>query len=115
MDGWRVCIVLDGWRPLKSWRQELTAALGSHLGDQVAVSSGRWGNQVFLYAASAGPADQAAQVAREVLARRGVRTRVRTEFWSPRAQEWRDAAGEPSADPVAWKDGGTAFSVGGGP
>jgi hypothetical protein len=40
-------------------------------------------------------------VAREVLARHGVGAPVRTEFWSPRDQEWRDAADEPSADPVA--------------
>ena len=40
-------------------------------------------------------------MAREVLARHGVGAPVRTEFWSPRDQEWRDAADEPSADPVA--------------
>jgi hypothetical protein len=45
-----------------------------------------------LYAPSAGSADEAAQVAREVLARRGVSAPVRTEVWSPRDQEWRDAA-----------------------
>jgi hypothetical protein len=54
-----------------------------------------------LYAPSAGSADEAAQVAREVLARRDVSAPVRTEFWSPRDQEWRDAADEPFADPVA--------------
>jgi hypothetical protein len=82
-------------------RQALISALGSRLGDQVAVSSSRWGTQIFLYAPSAGLADEAAQVAREVLARHGVGAPVRTEFWSPRDQEWRDAADEPSADPVA--------------
>jgi hypothetical protein len=45
--------------------------------------------------------DEAAQVAREVLARHEASAPVRTEFWSVREQEWRDAAGEPSADPVA--------------
>jgi hypothetical protein len=75
--------------------------LGSRLGDQVAVSSSRWGTQIFLYAPSAGSADEAAQVAHEVLARHDVSAPVRTEFWSPRDQEWRDAADEPSADPVA--------------
>jgi hypothetical protein len=40
-------------------------------------------------------------VAREVLARHEVSAPVRTEFWSVREQEWRDAADEPSADPVA--------------
>jgi hypothetical protein len=54
-----------------------------------------------LYAPTAGSADEAAQVAREVLARRAVSAPVRTEFWSPRDQEWRDAADEPFADPVA--------------
>ena len=101
-DGWRVCIAFGVLpRSLHSFRQALISALGSRLGDQVAVSSSRWGTQIFLYAPSAGSADEAAQVAREVLARRDVSAPVRTEFWSPRDQEWRDAADEPSADPVA--------------
>jgi hypothetical protein len=101
-DGWRVCIAFGVLpRSLHSLRQALISALGSRLGDQVAVSSSRWGTQIFLYAASAGSADEAAQVAREVLARHGVGAPVRTEFWSLRDQEWRDAADEPSADPVA--------------
>jgi hypothetical protein len=36
-----------------------------------------------------------------VLAWREVSAAVRTEFWSPRGQEWRDAADEPSAGPAA--------------
>ena len=40
-------------------------------------------------------------MAREVLARHDISAPVRTEFWSPRDQEWRDAADEPSADPAA--------------
>jgi len=71
------------------------------LGDQVAVSSSRWGTQIFLYAPSAGLADEAGQVAREVLARHGVGASVRTEFWSSLKEEWRDVTDEPSADPVA--------------
>jgi hypothetical protein len=103
-DGWRVCIAFGVLpRSLHSLRQALISALGSRLGDQVAVSSSRWGTQILLYAASAGLADEAAQVAREVLARHGVGAPVRTEFWSLRAQEWRDAADEPTADPVAEK------------
>ena len=101
-DGWRVCIAFGVLpRSLHSLRQALISALGSRLGDQVAVSSSRWGTQIFLYAPSAGSADEAAQVAREVLARHDVSAPVRTEFWSLRDQEWRDAADEPSADPVA--------------
>ena len=101
-DGWRVCIAFGVLpRSLHSFRKALISALSSRLGDQVAVSSSRWGTQIFLYAPSARSADEAAQVAREVLARRDVSAPVRTEFWSPRGQEWRDAAGEPPADPVA--------------
>jgi hypothetical protein len=100
-DGWRVCIAFGGRGQLKSCQEALISALGSRLGDQVAVSSGRRGTRIFLYAPGAGSADEAAQVAREVLARHDVSAPVRTEFWSPRDQEWRDAAGEPSADPVA--------------
>jgi hypothetical protein len=95
-DGWRVCIAFGVLpRNLHSFRQALISALGSRLGDQVAVSSSRWGTQIFLYAPSAGSADEAAQVAREVLARRDVSAPVRTEFWSPRDQKWRDAADGP--------------------
>jgi hypothetical protein len=96
-DGWRICIefgVLP--RRLHSSRQALISELGSRVGDQVAVSSRRWGTEIFLYAPSAGSADEAAQAAREVLARRDVSAPVRTEFWSPRDQQWRDAADEPS-------------------
>jgi hypothetical protein len=100
-DGWRVCIAFGARGLLKSWKQALISALGSRLGDQVAVSSSRWGTQIFLYAPSAGSADEAAQVAREVLARHDVSAPVRMEFWSLRDQKWRDGADEPSADPVA--------------
>ena len=101
-DGWRVCIAFGVLpRSLHSFRQALISALGSRLGDQVTVSSRRWGTQIFLYAPSAASADEAAQVAREVLARHDVSAPVRTEFWSLRDQEWRDAADEPPADPVA--------------
>ena len=99
-DDWRVCIAFGALpRKLKSCREALIPALGSRLGDQVTVSSSR--TQIFLYAPGIGSADEAAQVAREVLARHDVSAPVRTEFWSVREQEWRDAADEPSADPVA--------------
>jgi hypothetical protein len=100
-DGWRVCVAFGGLRRLKSCREALVSALDSRLGDQVAVSSIRWGTQVFVYAPSAGSADEAAHVAREVLVRHDVRALVRTEFWSPRDQVWRDVADDPFADPVA--------------
>jgi hypothetical protein len=100
-DGWRVCIAFGVLpRSLHSFRQALISALGSRLGDQVAVSSRRWGTQIFVYAPSAGSADEAAQVAREVLARHDVSAPVRTEYWSPREQKWRDAD-EMSADVAA--------------
>lgn len=101
-NGWRVCIEFGALpRSLHSLRQALISELGSRVGDQVAVSSRRWGTEIFLYAPSAGSADEAAQAAREVLARRDISAPVRTEFWSPRDQQWRDAADEPSFDPVA--------------
>jgi hypothetical protein len=99
-DDWRVRIAFDDLRGrLWSCEQALVPALFRRLGDQVAVSSSD--TQIFLYVRSAGSADQAAQVARVVLARHDVRAPVRTEFWSPPDQEWLDAADEPSADPVA--------------
>ena len=107
-DDWRVCIAFgdlprqpksDQQALIWSCRQALIPALGSRLGDQVAVSAS--GTQILLYAPSAGSADEAAQVAREVLGQHDVSAPVRTEFWSPREQKWRDAADDPSADPAA--------------
>jgi len=89
-DDWRVCIAFgDLPRQLKPCREALIPALGSRLGDQVAVSSSK--TQIFLYAPSVVSADEAAQVACEVLARHDVSAPVRTERWSSREQQWRDA------------------------
>jgi tetratricopeptide (TPR) repeat protein len=95
-DEWRVCIAFGDRRQLMSREQPLTGELSRRLGYQVRVS--RSVNQIFWYAPSAGSADETAQVAREVLARRAIRgALVRTERWSPRDQEWRDVTDEPSA------------------
>ena len=100
-DGWRVCIAFGVLpRSLHSFRRALISALGSRLGDQVAVSSRLWGTQIFVYAPSIGLADQAAQVARELLALHGIEARILTEFWSLREQQWQDAD-DPSAGPPA--------------
>jgi len=100
-DDWRVCIAFGVLpRSLHSFRRALIPALGSRLGDQVTVSSIRWGTRIFLYAPSTGLADQAAQVARELLAQHDINAPVRTERWSLREQKWRDAD-DPSADPAA--------------
>jgi len=86
---WRVCIAFGGGS-VHSIQQALITALGSRLGDQVTVSSNV--TQIFLYAPSIGLADEAAQVAREVLALRDISaSTVRTEGWNWREQEWRDA------------------------
>lgn len=98
-DDWRVYIEFgDLPRQLKSCRQALIPELSSRLGDQVAVSSS--GARIFLYAPSLGSADEAAQVAYEVLARHDVNAPVRTERWSPLEGKWRDAD-EMSADVAA--------------
>ena len=100
-DNWRVCIAFGVLpRSLHSFRQALIPAVGSRLGDQVTVSSSRWGTRIFLYAPSIGLAEEAAQVAREVLAQHDINAPVRTEFWSPRDQKWRDAADGPPAEPA---------------
>ena len=98
-DDWRVCIPF-GDLPRSSrdsFQQAVTTELGSRLGGQVAVSSNA--TQIFVYAPSIGLADEAAQVAREVLALRDINAHVRTEGWSWRELEWRDADEMP-ADPA---------------
>jgi len=82
-----------------SYRQALIPELGSRLGDQVAVGSS--GTEIFLYASSAGSADEAARVAREVLARHDVSAPVRIERWSSWDEEWLDATDKPAADVAA--------------
>ena len=84
---------------MESYRQALIPELGSRLGDQVAVGSSD--TDIFLYAPSAGSADEAAQVAREVLARHDVSAPVRIEGWSPWEEEWLDVTDKPSADVAA--------------
>ncbi|HYB16109.1 MAG TPA: hypothetical protein VEF71_11645 [Streptosporangiaceae bacterium] len=98
-DDWRVCIAFGVLpRRLHSFRNALIPAVSSRLGDQVAVSSSA--TRIFLYAPSTGLADEAAQVARDVLAQHDISAPVRTEFWSHRDQKWRDAADGPPADPA---------------
>ena len=65
---------------MESWRRALVPELGSRLGGQVAAGSS--GTGIFLYASGAGSADEAARVAREVLARHDVSAPVRIERWS---------------------------------
>ena len=84
---------------MESYRQALIPELGSRLGDQVAVGSS--GTDIFLYASSAGSADEAARVAREVLARHDVSAPVRIERWSSWEEEWLDVTDKPSADVAA--------------
>jgi hypothetical protein len=85
--------------PFRQALQALIPELGSCLGDQVRVSSG--GTEIFLYAPSAGSTDEAARVAREVLARRDVSALVRTERWSSWEEEWLDVTDKPFADVAA--------------
>jgi Tfp pilus assembly protein PilF len=95
-DEWRVCIAFGDRRQLMSREQPLTRELSRRLGYQVRVR--RSVSQIFWYVPGAGSADESAQVAREVLARRAVRgALVRTERWSPWDQQWRDVTDEPPA------------------
>ena len=101
-DNWRVCVTFGVLpRSLHSFRKALIPAVSGRLGDQVTVSSSAtriFATRIFLYAPSMGLADEAAQVAREVLAQHDINAPVRTEFWSPRDQKWRDAADGPPAE-----------------
>ena len=98
-DNWRVCIAFGVLpRSLHSFRKALIPAVSSRLGDQITVSSST--TRIFLYAPSMELADEAAQVAREVLAQHDISAPVRTEFWSPRDQKWRDEADGPPAEPA---------------
>jgi len=102
-DDWRVCIGFgDLPRSLDSFRQALILHLESRLGDQVAVGSSA--TQIFVYAPSAGLADEAAQVARELLTWRDLSAPVRTDFWSLREWKWRDRRDDPSYDPAAHRN-----------
>jgi hypothetical protein len=77
-DDWRVRIAFGVLpRGQRAFRQALIPAVASRLGDQVTVSSSK--TQIFVYAPSIGLADQAAQVAGELLALHGINARILTE------------------------------------
>jgi len=99
-DDWRVCIAFGylSRRP-KSGRRAVISDLDRRLGDRITVSAKN--TEVVLYADSAGAAEEAAQAAREALARHDVSAPVRTERWSPWDQQWRDATEDPSVDVAA--------------
>jgi hypothetical protein len=89
-EDWRVCIAF-GVLPHRrlSFRKALIPALDSRFGDQVAVGSSA--TRIFMYAPSTEMADEAAQVARELLAQRNINAPVWMEVWSRPEQMWRDA------------------------
>ena len=98
-DDWRVRIAFGVLpRGRRAFRQALIPAVDSRFGDQVTVSSGN--TYTFVYAPSIGLADEAAQVACELLVLQNINVPVRTEFWSLREQQWQDAD-DPSAGPAA--------------
>src|ERR1700731_2718683 len=100
-DDWGVRIAFDEDDPPElpgAVSQALVAALRSRLSDQVAVTSN--GTESFLYAPAAGSADEAAQVARQVLARHDGSGAVRIPRWSSLKDGGRDVRNDPPADPV---------------
>jgi hypothetical protein len=60
--------------------------LGSRVGGEVSVSTGKSG--VFLYAATADAAAAAKDIAREVLAQQGLAADIRVEQWDPSRRAW---------------------------
>ncbi len=97
--GWRVCVAF-GILPFsrRSFRQALIPVVDSRLGDEVTVGS--TATRVYVYVPGSELADEAAQVAREVLAQRGIDAPVWMEVWSHRDQSWR-YANDTSVDPEA--------------
>jgi hypothetical protein len=105
-DEWRVSLVLDDRTGVP---KKTIEGLRGRLGDDVAVSGDR--GHVFLYAGTEKAADEAEQVARDVLAQGGlVAESSLLERWDPDGQKWRDPrAGIPEDDdqPPAQPSGGT--------
>ena len=68
--------------------QEVEGDIQQRLGRMVAVGAGD--SQIFLYAATEDTARQAEQVARELLAQRGLDATFALHRWHPIAEEWED-------------------------
>ena len=94
-DEWRVSLVLGD---LTGVPRKLVEDLRVRLGDDIAVSADR-GARIFLYAGTDKAAEEAEQVAREVLTLEGqVAESSLLECWDPDRQKWRDPRVEAPAD-----------------
>jgi hypothetical protein len=103
-DEWRVSLVLGGRTGVP---KKIIEDLRVRLGDDVAVSGDR--GHIFLYAGTEKAADEAGQVARDVLALAGqVAEPSLLERWDPDVQKWRDPRVEMPEDvpPPGQRSGG---------
>ena len=96
MEDWRVLVtLLDPPARRKSYRSEAIPGLRRRLGAHIAVGSGETGI-IFLYAETEDAAEEAAQVALEVLAQHEMAADFRLERWDGSAEAWLDPrAGQP--------------------
>jgi hypothetical protein len=103
-DEWRVSLVLGGRAGVP---RQAVENLRVRLGGDIAVSADK--AHIYLYAATEKAADEAEQVARDVLALAGrVAESSLLERWDPDGQKWRDPRAEiPDDDePPAQRSGG---------
>jgi hypothetical protein len=100
-DDWRIRITFPSQPGMrgKSSLRTVVDDLHSHLGDDVPVSSGR--AHIFVYAATAGAAREADEVARVVLAQHNLSGEFRLEHWDPPEEAWLDAPADPPDDDAA--------------
>lgn len=88
---WRVCLIFNdhsGARKKSSYRT-VRDLLRSRLGGAISVSAADK-MQIFLYAGTAGEAESAERVARDVLAEQSLLADSRLERWDPSGPAWRD-------------------------
>ena len=96
-DGWRLSLRFND-RPGAGKKSDCPTAvrdlLRSRFSDDISVSAGKM--HVFLYAGTVDAAEEAEQVAREVIAQQSLSADVRLERWDPSSQAWQDVqAGAP--------------------
>jgi hypothetical protein len=92
-DEWRVTLIFND-RSATGKRTAVRDLLRRRLGDDIAVSGGK--TRIFLYAGTAGGAEEAEYTARDVLAQESLSADFRLECWDPVGEAWRDAQAEPS-------------------
>jgi hypothetical protein len=100
---WRVSLIFDRGAGVRvgSRRKHVRDLPGSRLGHELRVSADE--NRVFVYGAAPWAAEEANQVARDVLAEQNLSAQVQVDYWDPAIGDWRNPDATPQDSPASGK------------